>query len=621
MRAADILLLVALAAGPAMGAPRDYVDDALMALGMTRQDCSFRTDYADAPDSFRISIVDSLLLAPLETEPYVTNVAALAESAGDLTSAVRLCATQLDLSPPLRDASDAAVSGAVWSLVSAALSAADDMNAAFAHLTEDERSFLTEHATELLVEEEFDPEKPIDVREREAEESEMMGLELLRVAGLVDYERIAAAGVTVAGAIDAVTDLALDAETLRASVRGGSSLDETPHTGVEGDVIAVFETEAGTVVLGGPGPTSYTEPAALIIDAGGDDRYACAVAGANASLPVSIVIDVSGNDVYESGQCGLGSGCMGVGVLVDAEGDDHYFGGSFSLGCGLFGVGLLRDDAGRDTYIGDTCSQGAGAFGIGALLDESDNDTYHAALYSQAFGFVKGFGLLRDRSGNDVYFAGGKYTDEIRYFDHFLSLSQGFGFGWRPDASGGVGLLVETEGNDVYVSDIFGQGASYWFAVGGLVDRSGNDQYISYQYAQGAGTHITVAALADLDGDDSYVSKGVSQGCGHDLAIGILRDASGDDNYTCHDLSQAAGNANGIGLLLDEAGDDSYSVRSPDNTHGYGNLRRDYGSIGLFIDCGGSDDYGGRGHDDEWWSYSTYGIGVDTNSSEGGRAE
>jgi HEAT repeat protein len=208
--------------------------------------------------------------------------------------------------------------------------------------------------------------------------------------------------------------------------------------------------------------------------------------------------------------------------------------------------------------------------------------------------------------------AGGRYTDEIRYFDHYISLSQGFGFGWRPDASGGIGMLVDRSGNDVYVSDIFGQGSSYWFAVGGLVDYAGNDQYVSYQYAQGAGTHITVAALVDCEGDDNYVSKGVSQGCGHDLAIGLLHDLAGDDNYTCHDLSQAAGNANGIGVLMDDEGDDAYSVRDPNNTHGYGNLRRDYGSVGVFLDCGGSDYYAGRGADGSWWTGSVHGIGIDT---------
>lgn len=618
MRLLAVLVFLSCAAAASAASPQEMLDDALTAIGMTREDCAFRTDYADAPDSFRLSIADSLLSNPLDTVDYVERAAARAESASSLASVVSLCASELDLATGRRPNH---AGGAIELLVSAAVRSEREVRVALSGLSEDEMLFLFEHATELLAEEEFDPDEPIDAREAEAEEQEALGAELLRVAGLVDYDRLASGGLTVARAVDAAVRSGLEGNELLAFAEGLEAVDVKALGLVEGDVLAAVETDAGLVVIGGPGSTTYLVAPSIVVDLGGDDTYRCDAASSDRDRPVSVVVDVSGNDFYTAAERAFGSGVLGVGVLVDLAGDDTYSGGSFSLGCGLFGVGLLRDASGRDSYTGDTCSQGAGAFGIGALVDDAGNDSYQAALYSQAFGFVKGFGLLTDRAGNDVYFAGGKYTDEIRYFDHFLSLSQGFGFGWRPDASGGVGLLADGGGNDVYVSDIFGQGASYWFAVGGLVDRSGNDHYVSYQYAQGAGTHITVAALSDLAGDDNYVSKGVSQGCGHDLAIGALRDASGNDSYTCHDLSQAAGNANGIGLLLDESGDDSYSVRNPDNTHGYGNLRRDYGSIGVFLDCGGSDSYGGRGGDDEWWSYSQHGIGMDANSTDEGRME
>ena len=85
-------------------------------------------------------------------------------------------------------------------------------------------------------------------------------------------------------------------------------------------------------------------------------------------------------------------------------------------------------------------------------------------------------------------------------------------------------------------------------------------------------------------GDDTYFSKGVSQGCGHDWAVGLLVDTDGNDRYTATDLSQAAGSANGVGIQIDERGNDSYSVISHLNTQGYGNPRREYGSIGLFLD-------------------------------------
>jgi len=608
----------------------EALDDALRALALTRDDLSFRTDYADQPDSFRIAVVDRLLDRPLETETYVAGLSDEICALSSLEEIVATCARELDLSVEQGDGAvperskepKSAGPGPLDILLPAMLAAAEEMDAAFEGLSESERRFVAMHAPSILDEEEFDPDKPIDERDREAAEEEELADELLRLAGRVDYDHVAAAGVLVARAVDAAVRLAADDPMGLPRTRTDFGLKRAASaTMASGDVLNVIDTEVGTVIIGGPGRTHYTGGAALIIDAGGDDVYEGDVAAALRDLPVSVVIDLAGNDSYLCDPHSLGAGFMGVGVLVDLSGDDTYEAGDFSLGSGLFGVGVLSDAEGHDRYVGDTCTEGSGAFGIGVMRDESGNDTYDAALFSQAFGFVMGAGVLHDAAGNDVYTTGGKYTDEIRYFDHYITLSQGFGFGWRPDASGGIGLLVDEKGNDIYVSDIFGQGSSYWFAVGGLVDYAGNDQYVSYQYAQGAGTHITVAALVDCRGDDNYVSKGVSQGCGHDLAIGLLHDLSGDDNYTCHDLSQAAGNANGIGILLDDAGRDAYSVRDPDNTHGYGNFRRDYGSIGVFIDAGGEDSYSGRGGDGAWWAASLHGIGVDLESEEGGDAE
>ena len=124
---------------------------------------------------------------------------------------------------------------------------------------------------------------------------------------------------------------------------------------------------------------------------------------------------------------------------------------------------------------------------------------------------------------------------------------------------------------------------------------------------------MTIGTLYDGGGDDDYCSKGVSQGCGHDRSTGILFDAYGNDNYLAYDLSQGAGSANGIGIIADLAGLDAYIVKKADNTQGYGNPRRDYGSIGVFIDTGGSKDSyaGGPAADSTWWTDSKWGVGLD----------
>ena len=370
-----------------------------------------------------------------------------------------------------------------------------------------------------------------------------------------------------------------------------------------------WQTDFGQIIIGDTTDNHYEGDLFIVIDPGGDDTYDVKFEGTGHH---TYIIDYDGNDTYNMPKNRISPYFFGSNMIIDYDGDDSYNAGSWTLGAGLFGVGILWDIKGNDRYFGDTFTQGAGCFGVGILRDDEGNDTYQAALYSQGFGFVEGIGVLMDNSGNDNYFAGGKYKDFIRYNDHYLSLSQGFAYGIRPKMSGGVGMLIDKSGNDVYVSDIFGQGASYWYGLGMLADGGGNDQYISFQYAQGNGTHMSLGILYDVSGDDVYSAKGVSQGCGHDRGAGMLIDLDGDDNYNAYDLCQGAGSANGFGLIADIRGKDVYIVRSDKNTQGYGNPRREYGSIGIFLDLGGKDGYsGGLGKDNHWWTYSKWGVGID----------
>ncbi|UCC78605.1 MAG: hypothetical protein JSW64_10010, partial [Candidatus Zixiibacteriota bacterium] len=314
---------------------------------------------------------------------------------------------------------------------------------------------------------------------------------------------------------------------------------------------ARWETDFGQIIIGDSTDNHYTGDLFIVIDPGGNDTYDIEFEGTGHH---TYIIDYGGDDTYNMPENRISPYFFGSNMIIDYDGDDLYNAGSWTLGAGLFGVGVLWDMKGNDRYYGDTFTMGAGCFGVGILRDDEGNDSYHAALFSQGFGFVDGVGVLIDNAGNDNYFAGGKYKDFIRYDDHYLSLSQGFGYGLRPKMSGGVGMLIDKSGNDVYVSDIFGQGASYWYSLGMLADGGGNDQYISFQYAQGNGTHMSLGILYDVEGDDVYSAKGVSQGCGHDRAVGFLIDLDGDDNYNAYDLCQGAGSANGLGLIADVRG-------------------------------------------------------------------
>lgn len=365
------------------------------------------------------------------------------------------------------------------------------------------------------------------------------------------------------------------------------------------------------VVVGADGPNHWQgELPPVIIDLGGDDLYEGPVAVSRGG--VALVIDLGGDDRYRSrGEPGPAATVGGLALLLDLAGHDRYEGGSLALGAARGGLALLVDQDGDDQYTCDTFGQGAGSLGVGALVECGGNDLYLCSLYGQGFGHVAGLGLLQDLAGHDHYLMQPRYVDQIRYDDHHLTMGQGFGFGRRPELSGGIGLLQDCEGNDLYSADIFGQGGAYWWALGALLDRAGNDRYLAWQYAQGAGVHLAAGLLADDAGLDVYQSRGVSQGCGHDLALGWLLDRAGDDSYEAWDLSQGGGNANGAGLLTDLGGDDLYAMRGPGKPRPYGDPRRRTGSLGLFLDAAGRDFYLGGGANDSLWSGSLRARGQD----------
>lgn len=384
---------------------------------------------------------------------------------------------------------------------------------------------------------------------------------------------------------------------------------------VKGDFYFYYDKSGIRIALGGPGKNIYTGKFGLIIDFGGDDVYnidneskSPFTKGGQGGF--SCIIDLAGNDYYTTkSDFALAGALFSSSFILDKEGDDYYNCQSVGLGAAVGGLGLLYDESGNDTYHGLTFSIGAGCFGVGLVVDRKGNDTYIANSYSQGFGMTKGVGTIIDNEGNDSYLIDARSLDIGRYNDHFVSMCQGYGLGLRPYYAGGIGLIIEGSGNDIYNTDIFGQGGAYWYSMGVLIDKSGHDKYNGYQYSQGAGIHLAVGLLKDYDGWDFYQSQGVSQGCGHDFGFGLLWDVKGNDNYSAYSLSQGAGNADGIGMLIDESGSDGYLSKEPVYmSKGYGNPRREYGSIGLFLDMSGTDFYSDTGQDSLIYNSSTWGV-------------
>ncbi|UCB52117.1 MAG: hypothetical protein JSV10_09040 [Candidatus Zixiibacteriota bacterium] len=611
----------------------ESLTDALRCIKMTPDDLRFRDDYVDV-DSFRLELIDSLMREPLQTASFnaqvLSDLLAFEPEYRRLFLPFRLSRHLKMRGKPgsewhreiilgvdefVGGAAGAfkklhpRLNGAVNSLVMAKRTADERTREAVSGLTDEELDFVKANFPRVLLEDVNDEFKTPEELDKEADLEEELAKEMVPYLAKIDLREILWAG----------DDLFPVAELHIRSLKEYLETEPELKSQVKNeqdrlnDLIFRGETSSGEiVVIGGSGSSRYTGSPSIIIDLGGDDEYNIS-AQQDKQGGSSVIIDLGGNDLYKAeGDFAYGSGFLGTGVLVDLSGDDTYLAKNFSLGSGVFGVGVLVDEEGDDKYFGDTFGQGAGSFGMGILADMTGADQYSGALFVQGFGFVSGMGALIDSSGNDNYFAGGRYKDILRYKDHYISLSQGFAYGLRPMMSGGIGMLFDLSGNDVYTSDIFGQGSSYWFSLGTLFDKEGNDKYVSFQYAQGAGTHLCLATLEDGSGDDVYISHGVSQGCGHDLALGFLRDKSGNDNYVSESLSQGAGSANGFGILADESGNDGYYIQVKANTQGYGNPRRDYGSVGILLELSGRDGYDGNGADSTWWTTpSKWGVGID----------
>lgn len=152
----------------------------------------------------------------------------------------------------------------------------------------------------------------------------------------------------------------------------------------------------------------------------------------------------------------------------------------------------------------------------------------------------------------------------------------------------GIGLVLDSEGDDHYTGSIYAQGAGL-FGVGMLLDREGDDTYTAELSAQGAG-YFGIGLCFDGGGDDRYYLYGDGQGMGGvGGGIGVCASFGGDDKYTAEPFSenydrgdyhsdhkingnnaQGAGFgrrgdgsdghawAGGLGALLDVHGDDHY---------------------------------------------------------------
>lgn len=364
--------------------------------------------------------------------------------------------------------------------------------------------------------------------------------------------------------------------------------------------------QAGFIVIGGKGNNTYDmSKLGQVIDLGGNDTYLWPADTDTSKAFSNAIIDLGGNDTYrsESDFAGPGVSRGGLSIVDDIAGNDTYIStGLASMAAGIGGIGIIVDRAGNDAYTNtgpeSGWSQGVGFYGVGVIIDCEGSDVYHAEKLSQGIGGPGGFGAIIDGGGNDLYQANGpNFPSAYGTPGVYLGMSQGFGFGVRGYAAGGIGLIDDMAGNDQYIAGEFSQAGGYYFGLGMIRDHAGHDLYHANRYGQAFAAHQAVGILIDDAGDDTYWSMtAASQSGAWDESITLLLDKAGNDSYRCDGLGLGAASMQAIGIFIDLEGDDRYSANAGATIGQSGSNTYHYDSSGVmsfsgFFDLSGDDAY------------------------------
>lgn len=371
-----------------------------------------------------------------------------------------------------------------------------------------------------------------------------------------------------------------------------------------------LQTPFGWIVVDTTGRDNrhQLQDALLVLDVGGDDDYA--FLARSDPHRISVLLDHGGNDRYAATAPGAdpSSATLGYGILWDTEGDDHYEGTQQAQASALFGAALLADGGGRNRYVASGRSQAYAVAGIAVLLGGSGDDTFVAQTYSQATGGPLGTAVLVESGGNDRYALDNEplVRPSPQLPDRNTSMGQGAGYGMRGDffdgrsTSGGIGLLLDLGGNDRYEAQVFAQGVGYHEGLGMLLDDGGDDRFDAAWYAMGAAAHHAAGIFLQRGaGNDVYrTTHAITLGSAHDLSVGVFVDEGGDDDYTAGAMGLGAAHANSTGLFVEAAGNDRYAITASAcqafggaYQHAWGNARETLPNLGLFLDLGGNDSY------------------------------
>lgn len=386
-------------------------------------------------------------------------------------------------------------------------------------------------------------------------------------------------------------------------------------SGVSGTVAARIDTPSGAIVIGGKGSNTYQfdqmGDVAVVIDLGGNDTYYEGTVGTD--RPVLIVIDLGGSNTFRGSKPGIqGGAVLGISMLLNLGDHNTYEAADIAQGSALAGVGIQIDYGSNNRYRGVRRLQGQAIGGIGILLCRGGKNDYHAAMWAQGFGGPLGFGLLDNANGDNHYYCGGMWRDSYPETPGYEGWGQGVGAGIRQVADGGIGVILDNGGENVYEFDYLSHGGGYWCGLGFARDFGGNTKRLitrtaynggprtqpSFQrFGCGWGCHYSLGFCFDDAGNNVYEGTIMGTGMAWDCSMGVLCDfGRGNNHYTATGgFTQGTGAQMGFGILFHYDGDDVYEgygqgYATPSIS--YHSLPACGGNFGFLIDYGGNDKYG-----------------------------
>lgn len=295
-------------------------------------------------------------------------------------------------------------------------------------------------------------------------------------------------------------------------------------------------------------------------------------------------------------------------LLIEPDGSDLYL-NSAGGACPFW----------EPMFIGDWMKCNLLAVSVVADLGADSNDIYRYAgppAAVQGAGGIGGLGLLVDAGGDDVYDAKMTRSGIGPWMQYFDGGAQGFGYS-------GVGVQVDVAGDDVYDFEVtsgtplvagppiwaLGQGFGGGGGFGLSHDVQGKDDWLTYATGR------------------TYSFNGIyTDGVGFYGGLGIMNDTGlGDDIYDARVTAtsvdyyaQGFGAFGGAGIMYEDGGNDSYFTYeeatgsvlaiSPVLNCAYGTAS--FGAIGIMVDVLGDDVYIGK-------SKSTQGATVMDNGFGG----